>query len=109
MKISAYFPDLKSANEAFKVLKAEGVGKAYVDANKVNNQDIANSLPGTSFRASVSEPSSNAPTISDSMNNNSYTYAVVVETDENSIEQVKNIIEQMGGVVQEESNNNGFK
>lgn len=112
MRILGYFPDLKSANEAFKVLKAEGVGKAYVDANNTNNQDIVNSFPGTSFRSSVSEPSSNSPTFTDSTtagkeqgdglkNNSNNNYAVVVETDETSLEQVKNIISQMGGVIKE--------
>lgn len=119
MRILASFPNLKSANEAFRMLRAEGITKAYVDVDNTNN-DIVNSLPGTTFRTSIYEPSSNAPTISNSTSigenkmdgaasNNNYNYTLVIDTDEMSADNVKNIINEMGGVVKEESNSNELK
>ncbi len=112
MRILGYFPSLKAANEAFRLIRAEGVAKAYVDAKNVNN-DITNSLPGTSLRTSISEPRSNAPilsnTASSNTNQNDLNYTLVVETDGTNMDNIKNIINQMGGIAEEDSTPNGLK
>ena len=41
--------------------------------------------------------------------NNNYNYTLVIDTDEMSADNVKNIINEMGGVVKEESNSNELK
>jgi hypothetical protein len=117
MRILGYFPSLKAANEAFRLIRAEGVAKAYVDAKNVNN-DITNSLPGTSLRTSISEPVSNSPTFSSTVSNtsqmdgsvnNNFSYTLVVDADEVNIDNIKNIISEMGGIVEEDSTPNGLK
>lgn len=94
MKIEGYFNGIKTANEAAESLKSNGFINAFVDIND-NQNDVYWQL-GNGLLSSVSFMSGGigglqeVPTIS---------YRVVVETSAENAEYVKNLINRLGGIV----------
>lgn len=122
MKIKSYFPDLKSAKEAVQKLKSMGINNAYVDAHERNNgnRNIGANLPGASFGENINDLAlGNAeddiyPYITSMSNTGPITsglggltgdsrtnYSIIVETDDNNSNEVKSLIEDVGGVIED--------
>lgn len=94
MKIEAHFHGIKTANEAAESLKSNGFSNAFVDIN--DNRNDAYWQLGNGLLSSVSYMTSgmggfqDVPTIS---------YRVVVETTAENAEYAKNLINSLGGIV----------
>lgn len=122
MKITTYFSNLKSANEAVEKLKSEGIKNAYVDANDhyTNIMNAQTNLPGASFGENLSNLVLNSgdnnidqdvspltaanPMVSGMGNTEEITdinCSVHVEADDDNLNTVKNIIKDMGGLFED--------
>jgi|GEM_PF-1030030 len=98
MKIKSHFSNLKSATEAVRKLKSEGIKNVYVDANKykgnINNIEM-------DFIDLVIDSGDNSPLESSikgcngSKNSNIF---VIIDTEDENFNKVKTIVERMGGV-----------
>lgn len=56
MKIEAFFPSMKAANEAVAKLKVSGITHAYIDVNDhyIENRNVKTNVPGIANSASLS-------------------------------------------------------
>lgn len=100
MKIRSYFPDLKSATEAVRKLKSEGIKSVYVDANSYkddidNNEENFISLAMNSVETNSLTNNINGNNVSKNRN----VFVVIVTKGEN-INKAKEIVENMGGIIQ---------
>jgi len=100
MKIKSYFPDLKSATEAVRKLKSEGIKSVYVDANSYKD-DIDN-IEESFISLAMNSVETNSLTNNINGNNvskNRNVFVVIVTKGEN-INKAKEIVENMGGIIQ---------
>jgi len=100
MKIRSYFPDLKSATEAVRKLKSEGIKSVYVDANSYKD-DIDN-IEESFISLAMNSVETNSLTNNINGNNvskNRNVFVVIVTKGEN-INKAKEIVENMGGIIQ---------
>lgn len=100
MKIRSYFPDLKSATEAVRKLKSEGIKSVYVDANSYKD-DIDN-IEENFISLAMNSVETNSLTNNINGNNvskNRNVFVVIVTKGEN-INKAKEIVENMGGIIQ---------
>lgn len=121
MEIKAYFGDIKSANETVKKLKSAGFNNSYVDANDhyVDNRNIVTNLPGTADGKSLADLVINSgddnmdhdtaplaaasPMVSGMSDFEEITdinYTLFVNTEDNDSNEAKDIIENMGGTLE---------
>lgn len=87
MKIKSHFPDLKSATEAVRKLKSEGIKSVYVDAT--SPLSLTNAV-GSSIKGDNGGKSNNI--------------FVVIDDEGENFNKAKQIIEGMGGVFEELKN-----
>jgi hypothetical protein len=119
MKVEGFFHSIKNANDTIKKLKESGFSKAYLDLNEhyIGERNVEQNVIGTENAVSLSDMvlGSGSPTLSDrgkaalaaaspmvSGFGNFDEIAdinckVIVETDDDSGDKARRIIEEMGG------------
>lgn len=122
MKIKGYFGDIKKANEVVDKLKSAGFNSSYVDANDhyIGNKNVHIDLAGTSGGESLANlvlnsgsndlDKENSPLaaaspmvsgMSDFEEITDINYCVFVDVGEGDLNQAKEIINSMGGTLDE--------
>lgn len=119
MKIKSHFSDLKSAIEAVRKLKSEGIKSAYVDANEFKGNNGNGNHPYESniekgFTNLVVDSGENidlttsplsltnavGSNINADNNGKISNIFVVIDSEDENFNEVKKIVEGMGGVVE---------